>query len=105
MLALAGGCYAETGVEPAYVEATAVPVDVTVAPQYNYEGRTVYYANDHWYAQDHGRWVYYRNEPDVLYRHRVQVQQAPRAHNYRRGPEHREIARPRREAPSAIRVQ
>jgi hypothetical protein len=107
LMALAGGCYAEAGAEPEYVETTAAPVDVAVAPHYEYEGRTVYYANDHWYARDRNRWVYYRNEPPVLYRQRVHVQEAPRARDERRQParEERHVARPREEAPPARRVQ
>lgn len=111
LLALASGCYAEAGAEPAYVEATAAPVNADVAPQYSYEGRTVYYVNDHWYARDRGRWVYYRTEPDTLYRHRTHVREAPRAPDrvYRRHeappPPRHEVARPRRQAPDAVRVQ
>ncbi len=102
-----GGCYAEAGAEPAYVEATAAPVDVEVAPQYSYEGRTVYYVNDRWYARDRGNWVYYRSEPDTLYRYRTHVKEAPRAPDYRQrqAPPRHEIARPRREPPHAVRVQ
>jgi hypothetical protein len=99
LMVLASACYAEAGAEPAYVDATVAPVDVEVAPQYYYEGRTVYYVNDRWYARDRGRWVYYRTEPQPLARHRVEVQRAPRA------PERaRVIERPRREqAPRAER--
>jgi hypothetical protein len=78
-MALGTGCYAETGVEPAYVEANAVPVNVDVAPHQSYEGRTVYYVDNHWYARDRGHWVYYRKEPMALYRQRPQVQEASRA--------------------------
>jgi hypothetical protein len=99
LMALASGCYADAGAEPEYVEASAAPVDIAVAPHYDYEGRTVYYSNDHWYAQDRGRWVYYRHEPQPLYRQRTHVQEAPRARDERR------VARPREEAPTASRVQ
>ncbi len=107
LMALASGCYAEAGAEPEYVEASAAPIDIEVAPHYEYEGRTVYYVNDHWYARDRGRWVYYRSEPQPLYRQRSYVQAAPRAPEPRR--ERRE-ARPRvetrrNEAPRARRVQ
>ena len=110
-MALASGCYAEAGAEPAYVEATTDPGIVDTAPQYSYEGRTVYYVNNHWYARDRGRWVYYRSEPAPLYRHRTHVQEAPRAPNreyHRREaapPPRHEVARPRRGAPDAVRVQ
>jgi hypothetical protein len=97
LMALGSSCYAEANAEPAYVDATAAPVNVDVAPSYYYEGRTVYYVNDHWYARDRGRWIYYREEPATLARHRVEVQRAPRA------PERvRAVQRPRREeAPRA----
>jgi hypothetical protein len=98
LMALVSGCYADAGAEPEYVEASA-PVDIAVAPHYDYEGRTVYYSHDHWYAQDRGRWVYYRNEPQPLYRQRTHVQEAPRAKEERR------VAQPRQEAPTARRVQ
>ncbi|HWZ88785.1 MAG TPA: hypothetical protein VNW92_08040 [Polyangiaceae bacterium] len=110
LMALASGCYAEADAEPAYVDATVAPVDVDVAPQYYYDGRTVYYVNDHWYARDHGRWVYYRSEPEPLARYRVQVQRAPRApertqviERQRRAPAPR--AERREHAPRAERVQ
>ena len=104
LMALAPACYMEAGAEPEYVDASAALVDVEVAPHYEYEGRTVYYVNDRWYARDRGRWVYYRNEPQPLYRQRRYVQSAPRA------PERRREARPRvetrrDEAPRARRVQ
>ena len=104
LMALASGCYAEAGAEPAYVEADAAPVDIDVAPHYEYEGRTVYYVNDHWYARDRGRWVYYRNEPQPLYRQRSYVQSAPRAAAPRREARPRVETR-RTEAPRARRVQ
>src|SRR5438132_9511551 len=78
-VALASGCYVEAQADPEYVEAPAAPVDIELAPHYEYEGRTVYYANDRWYARDRGRWVYYRREPPPLYRQRNYVQSAPRA--------------------------
>jgi hypothetical protein len=34
-MALGAGCYAETGVEPAYVEVSSAPANVDVAPQYS----------------------------------------------------------------------
>ncbi|HEY4104105.1 MAG TPA: hypothetical protein VGM44_09445 [Polyangiaceae bacterium] len=80
-MALASGCYAEADAEPAYVDATVAPVDVDVAPQYYYGGRTVYFVNDHWYTRDHGRWVYYRREPRELVRRREVIRRAPRAPN------------------------
>jgi len=100
LMALASGCYAEADAEPAYVDASVAPVDVDVAPSYYYEGRTVYYVNDHWYARDRGRWVYYRSEPEPLARHRVEVQRAPRA------PERtRVIERPRRDRDEGPRAE
>ncbi len=102
-----GGCYAETGSEPAYVQASAAPVDVDAAPRYSYEGRPVYYVNDRWYARDRGNWVYYRSEPETLYRYRTHIAAAPaaRAHRRRQEPTRHEIASPRREAANDARVQ
>jgi hypothetical protein len=98
LVALASGCYAEADAEPAYVDATVAPVDVDTAPSYYYEGRNVYYVDNHWYARDRGHWVYYRTEPEPLARHRVEVRRAPRAPE--RAP--RVVQRPRREeAPRA----
>jgi hypothetical protein len=103
LLALGSGCYAEAGAQPAYVEASAPPAELEVAPQTYYEGRTVYYVRDRWYAHDRGRWVYYRSEPQPLVRYRTHVQRAPRA------PDHVDqrhfVARPRQDAPRAVRVQ
>jgi len=79
LVLVASACYAGADVEPVYVDATVAPVDVEAAPQYYYEGRTVYYVNDHWYAHDGDRWVYYRTEPEPLVRHRVEMQGAPAA--------------------------
>ena len=76
----ATGCYARAGarVEPAYVETTYVPARVDVYPNYYYEGRTVYLIDGHWYYRHPtGRWVYYREEPPVLYRQRMAIRQAP----------------------------
>lgn len=75
------GCYAHA--EPAYVEARVAPVYVDTYPRTYYEGRTVYLIDGHWYFQDRGRWVYYRREPEPLYRERVYIERAPRApHRY-----------------------
>ena len=96
------GCYARARVEPAYVETTYVPAHVELYPSYYYEGRTVYLIDNRWYyRQPTGRWVYYREEPPVLYRQRVTVRQAPPA-RAQRAPAptwHREA--PPREAPPA----
>jgi len=70
------GCYADVGAQPRFVEASAVPANIENAPRTDYEGRPVYYVNDHWYAHDRGRWVYYRCEPQQLIRHRAQVEHA-----------------------------
>jgi len=97
------GCYAEAGTQPAYVVASAPPPAVDVAPTTYYEGRPVYYVNDRWYARDRGRWVYYRNEPPPLVRQRTHVAHAPRAPEP--PPPRRFVARPRTDAPPAVRVQ
>jgi len=89
-LALGPGCYAEAGAEPVYVD--VAPIAYETAPQYNYEGRTVYYVNDHWYARERQGWVYYRSEPAPLVRYRTQVQRAPRAPERMRVIERRESA-------------
>jgi len=106
-MALASGCYAEAGAQPtypAYVEAAA-PAELETAPQTFYEGRTVYFVKDRWYAQNRGRWVYYRHEPQMLRRQRMHAVRAPQA------PEHvvqgQVIARPRTlvDSPEAMLVQ
>ena len=95
LIGLVSACYAVAGAEPVYVDA---PVAYEMAPQYAYEGRTVYYVNDHWYARGRGGWVYYRSEPAPLARYRLQIQSAPRA-----PARAREMAEPRRElAPRAL---
>jgi hypothetical protein len=101
LVALASGCYAEADAEPAYVDATVPPVDVDVAPQYYYGGRTVFFANDHWYTRDHGRWVYYRHEPAELARRREMIRRSPRGPNrvIQREAPHR-AASPRRARPA-----
>ena len=79
----ATGCYAS--VEPAYAEADYVPADIATYPHTYYEGRDVYFVNDHYYYQrpDH-HWVYYTSAPPPLVerrttyvRTRPYVQQAP----------------------------
>jgi hypothetical protein len=82
LLALAtafSGCYAEatTG---GVVEAEYAPARVDMYPQEYYDGHVVYLVGDRWYYHDGPHWVYYRREPEVLYRHRVVVRQAPVAH-------------------------
>lgn len=76
-----GGCYASAGAyaEPAYVEVDTVPTHVEVYPRYYYGGRTVYLVDGRWYYRRGPRWVYYREEPVELHRHRVYVERAPRA--------------------------
>jgi hypothetical protein len=74
------GCYARARVEPAYVETTYVPAHVHTYPSHYYEGRTVYLIDNRWYyRRPNGVWVYYRNEPPVLYRQRMSVRRAPPA--------------------------
>lgn len=76
LMALGTGCYAEAGAQPTYIEANSAPHDLDAAPHCAYEGRTVYYVDDRWYARDRGQWVYYRREPSELYQHRSHVQRA-----------------------------
>lgn len=66
--ALSSGCYART---QGYVVAEAPPAYVETYPSYYYEGRTVYWVDGRWYTRDSGHWVYYREEPPVLYRYRT----------------------------------
>ncbi len=58
---------------------TAPAVDVTTYPHTEYRGQAVYYVNGRWYRPHGKRWVYYRNEPPELVRHRRNVEQAPPA--------------------------
>ncbi len=95
-----GGCYARARVEPAYVETTYVPAHVELYPSYRYEGRVVYLIDNRWYYRhSNGRWVYYREEPPVLYRQRMTIRQAPPAP--RRVEADRYRAPPPRQAPPA----
>jgi hypothetical protein len=91
------GCYATAGaeVEPVYVEADYVPPHVEVYPRYYYRGRTVYLIDNRWYFRRGPHWVYYREEPPELHRHRVYVERAPRAPDRR---EHRHSHRRARPA-------
>jgi len=73
------GCYAHGRADAVWVEADYTPAQIEVYPHTVYEGRVVYLVNDHWYTRDRGRWVYYRTEPEPLYRQRLVVQQAPPA--------------------------
>jgi len=79
LLATLGGCVASLQAEPVYVESGPVPVNIEIYPHTYYEGRTVYYVDNHWRYRDGARWAYYREEPAPLYRQRSYVQQAPPA--------------------------
>jgi hypothetical protein len=79
---LSAGCYASAGTTTvAYAETTESPIEIDVVsyPHTYYEGRAVYFYQDRWYYRDGPRWVYYREEPQILYRQRGYVQQAPNA--------------------------
>jgi hypothetical protein len=57
----------------AQVVVEVAPPDAYVAsatPEY-YEGRPVYFYHNYWYYRDHGRWSYYRHEPQYLYGRRA----------------------------------
>jgi trehalose utilization protein len=56
--------------EPVYLTAESVPVDVETYPSTTYEGHAVFLWNDRWYYRRGNGWVYYRNEPEPLHRHR-----------------------------------
>jgi hypothetical protein len=73
------GCYAHGRADAVWVEADYPPAQIDVYPHTVYEGRVVYLVNDHWYTRERGRWVYYRVEPEPLYRQRLVVQKAPPA--------------------------
>ncbi len=93
---LTPGCYAHASMDAEYAEPAYIPPTVEVYPHYVYEGRTVYLIDDHWYTRHRGRWVYYRSEPEVLYRHRLTL---------RASPAHVHVAPPaRRAAPAHVRV-
>lgn len=91
-----GGCYASAGAyaEPEYVEVETVPTHVEVYPRYYYGGRTVYLVDGRWYYRRGPRWVYYRDEPAELHRHRVYVERVPRAPAHRRERHYHRRARP-----------
>jgi hypothetical protein len=79
------GCYARA----TYAEAEYVPPHVEAYPSYHYDGRVVYLVNDRWYYREGPRWVYYRSEPVVLERRRVELHRAPPARVRRRVDVHR----------------
>jgi hypothetical protein len=85
------GCYATAGAytEAEYVDVEVVPAHVEVYPHYYYQGRTVYLVDGHWYYRRGPHWVYYRQEPPELYRHRVYVERAPRARERSQAHHHR----------------
>jgi hypothetical protein len=95
-----------------YVEVDDAPVALETYPHRVYEGRDVYYYNDHWYYRRGPRWGYYRETPAPLRRERVYVQRAPRSRPprsrppayVRRAPERR-IEPERHEAPPAVQVR
>lgn len=64
-------CYAEATPDAMYVDASAPGVDITTYPHEDYQGQTVYWVNNRWYARSGDRWHYYRNEPAELHRRRV----------------------------------
>lgn len=83
--------------EPAYAEVEVVPVNIERYPSTVYEGQTVYLYENRWYTHRGNRWVYYRNEPEPLVRHRNRVNQAPPAPRHQPGGP--------REAPPAVQVR
>lgn len=98
------GCYAEARTEPAYVDAVYVPPRVDVYPSYYYDGRVVYLVDGRWYFRHpRGHWVYYRREPEPLYRRRIHIQQAPPAAAERRRLRSAPPATYREQAPPARR--
>jgi hypothetical protein len=64
-------CYAEATPDAVYVDTAAPGVDITTYPHEEYQGQTVYWVNDRWYARSGDRWHYYRNEPAELRRRRA----------------------------------
>jgi hypothetical protein len=80
------GCTVRTGppVADAYVYAGTPPGEVIYQqPRTTWNGRTVYWYEGRWYTPDRGGWVYLRQEPPELYRHRSRVHQAPPAYGPR----------------------
>lgn len=75
------GCYVRAQPEPVYAttEITSAPVGIETYPYVVYEGRPVYWYQDHWYYRNGNHWGYYRQEPPQLYRQRPYVQSAPPA--------------------------
>jgi hypothetical protein len=63
------GCYATTD---AYVDAEYPPVAIETYPHTYYDGQEAYLVGDRWYVHNGGGWVFYRTEPDYLYRYRTQ---------------------------------
>jgi hypothetical protein len=78
--------------DPIEVEVEVGPRYVERYPQTVYEGRPVYYYDDHWYYQRGPRWVYYREEPRPLieYRESPAFRERYEHRHYDRGPRHHE---------------
>jgi hypothetical protein len=73
-----GGCALHAHPEPVgYVEVTSAPAGIETYPSTYYDGRPVYLYQDRWYYRDGRRWGYYRQEPPVLYEHRMRVRGRP----------------------------
>jgi hypothetical protein len=70
------GCETTAREEPvtsAVVEVGPPFEHVRLAPLIVYEGRAVYWYNNHWFFREGGRWGYYRTEPFALRPHRYFV--------------------------------
>ena len=87
--------------DPIYVEVEVGPRYVERYPRTVYEGRPVYYYDNHWYQRRGPRWVYYREEPRALIEFRASPAFRERARHrgyyrdYDRGPRHHERGRHR----------
>lgn len=71
-----------------YVEVHTAPPHIEEYPSTYYEGRPVYYYDNHWYYRRGPGWAYYRDEPRPL----VVYRGSPEWHQHRRY--HHEDRRP-----------
>ena len=71
LIAAIGGCAATAAPPEPYRVADPVPSNLRTYPQVVYDGHPVYLVGTRWYFRSEDRWVYYREEPEELYRQRT----------------------------------
>ena len=72
MIGAVAGCSFNSGEPVAYAEINSATInDTSFYPHTTFEGREVYLVGKTWMFKDGARWAYYREEPDLLRRHRL----------------------------------